>query len=31
VEDRELPNSHMIIEAGFDEIPLISSFDYQMP
>ncbi len=30
MEDRESPNSHVVVEAGLDEIPSTSSFDYQM-
>ncbi len=30
-EDGELPNSHVIVEANLDEIPLTSGFNSEMP
>jgi hypothetical protein len=30
-KDVEVPNSHVAIEVGLDDIPSISSFDYVMP
>jgi hypothetical protein len=30
-EDGELPNSHVIVEANLDEIPLTSGFNSKMP
>ncbi len=30
-ENRELLNSHMVVESSLDEIPLTSGFDSQMP
>ncbi len=31
MKDREPPNSHAVVEASLDEIPLTSSFESQMP